>query len=153
MSQADIELRLQRSTERFFVDLRELIAQAARAAVHEALSATTIKLAEPADQEDPAETPRSSRASVPVERPEEPEEEDEEELELARSGKRSKREVEELTDRLLEYIERYPGQRMEQISAGLGVPSRDLSLPMRNLERENHLRVVGQKRATCYYAR
>jgi hypothetical protein len=42
---------------------------------------------------------------------------------------------------------------MEEISAGLGVPSSELTLPMRTLVRENHLRTLGEKRATIYFAR
>jgi hypothetical protein len=146
MSQADIELRVRRSTDRFLADLQALVAQAARAAVHEALSASigaSPAASTPSESPTPAKRKSPSRNDKPSVAAQE----------LGDRRKRTKREVEELTDMLLEYIERHPGQRMEEISAGLGVPSIELTLPMRNLARENHLRMVGQKRATAYYAR
>lgn len=71
----------------------------------------------------------------------------------AGGGKRTAQELEVVTDRLLRYIEANPGQRMEQIAEGLSTPSKELTLPMKKLLRENHLRTKGQKRATTYRAR
>jgi hypothetical protein len=45
------------------------------------------------------------------------------------------------------------GVRMEQISAALKIPTKDLVLPMNTLLTENKVRTTGQRRATNYFLR
>jgi hypothetical protein len=152
MASSEIERRINRCTDDFVTDLEQLIVQAAQVCVRDALSQGL-----PADLS--AAMDWKTKSSVPRPAPKrqravaEPETTETDDDDAARRKKRSKHEVEAITDQLLEYIESNPGLRMGQISDGLGIPSSDLTLPMRNLVRENHLRTVGQKRATMYFAR
>lgn len=151
MATTDIERRIDRCTDAFVSDLAELIVQAAQACVRDALAkGLHVDLSAAMDWKsktlEPAHAPKRQRVEEDVESESETDE-------GGRRKKRSKQQVEAITDQLLEYIEANPGLRMGQISDGLGIPSGDLTLPMRNLVRENHLRTVGQKRATMYFAR
>jgi hypothetical protein len=167
MAQPKFEEQLRRSTEKLMADLRVLIRQAAQESVRQALTARSgaptsrrrtpsmpplhPHLEDAGGEAHEEEMPDSTRT---LRRPTTPLNEGAGEVTSGtRLGKRSRQAVEALTDRLLEYIEHNPGQRMEEISAGLGVPSSELTLPMRNLVRENHLRTLGEKRATIYFAR
>lgn len=71
----------------------------------------------------------------------------------AKRGKRTGEEVDALADKLLKYIAKHPGQRMEQISAGMNMSSKELTLPLQKLKNEKRLKTKGQKRATEYSAR
>ena len=68
-----------------------------------------------------------------------------------RGAKRTRREIEELAQTIVDYVESTPGQSVEQMSEAMGVPSGDLSLPIRKLIRARKLRSEGEKRATRYY--
>lgn len=69
------------------------------------------------------------------------------------SGKRTAKELEALSEMLLKFIEKHPGSRMEQIAEGMGISSRELTLPLRYLKEEGHIKTKGQKRATAYFAK
>jgi hypothetical protein len=71
----------------------------------------------------------------------------------SKRGKRTGAEVEALAEKLHKYIGKHPGQRMEQISAGMNVSSKDLTLPLQKLKGDRKLKTKGQKRATEYYAK
>ena len=68
-----------------------------------------------------------------------------------KSGKRSPEEIQETADQLLNHIRENPGQRMEAIAKSLGSTTKDLTLPIKKLLQNGHVRVEGQKRATSYY--
>ena len=68
-----------------------------------------------------------------------------------KSGKRSPEEIAETADQLLTYIRENPGQRMEAIAKALDSTTKDLTLPIKKLLQQGHVRVEGQKRATSYY--
>jgi hypothetical protein len=68
-----------------------------------------------------------------------------------KSGKRSPEEIAETADQLLAYIRENPGQRMEAIAKALDSTTKDLTLPIKKLLQQGHVRVEGQKRATSYY--
>ena len=68
-----------------------------------------------------------------------------------KSGKRSPEEIAETADQLLTYIRENPGQRMEAIAKALDSTTKDLTLPIKKLLSQGHVRVEGQKRATSYY--
>lgn len=155
MASSDIERRINRCTDDFVSDLERLIVEVAQACVRDALAkGLEIDLSAAMDWKmksaQPSEAPKRAR---PAARADEEADDDAGDDDGGRRKKRSKQEVEAITDQLLAYIEENPGLRMGQISDGLGIPSGDLTLPMRNLVRENHLRTVGQKRATMYFAR
>ncbi len=71
---------------------------------------------------------------------------------LQRGGKRTAREIEAMTDEIYKYIQQNPGLGVEQISMGLGQPSKDLTLPIKKLIATGKLSTKGQKRATKYFA-
>jgi hypothetical protein len=71
-------------------------------------------------------------------------------------GKRTKRtgdQLDALVAGLLKYIAKHPGQRMEQIAAGMKIASKELTLPIQKLKAEGRLKTKGQKRATAYFAK
>lgn len=67
--------------------------------------------------------------------------------------KRDPGEIERLTDRLLDYVKGNPGQRIEQIAAGMSTVTKELNLPVKKLIAQKSLKTKGQKRATQYFAR
>ena len=64
--------------------------------------------------------------------------------------KRDPRDLARLVERLADYIRTNPGQRIEQINRALGVPTKDLTLPIRKLLSSHRIIAVGEKRATTY---
>jgi hypothetical protein len=71
----------------------------------------------------------------------------------AKGAKRSPDELEKLTARLAGFIKSNAGQRIEQIAQGMGVSTKELSLPARKLLAKKAIRTKGQKRATQYFPR
>jgi len=69
----------------------------------------------------------------------------------AKGEKRPSNEIESVRTRLLEFIERNPGLRVEQINAKLGTTTRDVALPLRKLIGEGVIRSEGEKRSTQYF--
>jgi hypothetical protein len=70
-----------------------------------------------------------------------------------KGGKRSPEELEQLTKTLLAAIKKAPGSRIEQIGKTVGVPTKELALPIRKLLADKAIGKKGQKRATTYSAR
>ena len=70
-----------------------------------------------------------------------------------RGAKRAPEELEALTGKLRAYVAKNPGQRIEQIGAGLGVATKELALPAKKLIAAKQLSKKGQKRATTYFAK
>lgn len=66
-------------------------------------------------------------------------------------GKRSAEELESMTSSVIDYINKNPGQGVEQIARELGVSSKELVLPIRKLVSTGKLSTEGQKRATKYF--
>jgi hypothetical protein len=67
--------------------------------------------------------------------------------------KRDPGELKQLTERLLAYVTKNRGQRIEQIGKGMGTTTKELKLPAQKLIAEKKIRTTGQKRATTYFAR
>lgn len=70
--------------------------------------------------------------------------------ERAPGEKRSPQELAALTERTFLFIKSNPSVRMEALSKGLGVETRELSLPIKKLLADKKIRAMGQKRATEY---
>jgi len=67
-------------------------------------------------------------------------------------SKRSPAELAALIKKLHSHIAKHPGLRIEKISAGLGLPTKALVLPVKRLISERKVTTKGQKRATVYFA-
>lgn len=65
--------------------------------------------------------------------------------------KRPPAELAKLTDKLGDYIKSNPGRRMEAIGKALGMPTRELNLPIKKLLAAKRIRSEGHKRATEYF--
>ncbi|MDX2052452.1 MAG: hypothetical protein SFV15_08685 [Polyangiaceae bacterium] len=138
----NVERAFQRAGDAFVADLKVLIQKATQEALRQALaenSAASRQLVLPLDDVE-ARAPEAVPEAAPAPEPE-------------RLSKREQEAVDRLADQVLEYIEAQPGQRLEEISVGMGVSAADLRLPMRLLVRENHLRLVGEESSAAYYAR
>jgi hypothetical protein len=57
----------------------------------------------------------------------------------------------DLETRLLAYVREKPGERMEEISRGLAIPSSEIKPIMRRLVRSGAVLSVGQRRVTKYF--
>ncbi|MDX2052616.1 MAG: DNA-binding protein [Polyangiaceae bacterium] len=68
-----------------------------------------------------------------------------------RGGKRSADELVAMSGEILNHVRQNPGQGVEQISAALGISSKELTLPIRKLVGQGELKTEGQKRATKYF--
>jgi hypothetical protein len=67
-------------------------------------------------------------------------------------AKRTPAELDALVKKLHAHVVKNPGQRIEKIGAGLGIPTKERALPARKLLSEKRLATKGQKRATLYFA-
>ena len=65
--------------------------------------------------------------------------------------KRPPAELAKLVDRLGAHIKANPGQRMEAIGKALGLPTKELNLPIKKLLAGKTIRSEGHKRATEYF--
>jgi hypothetical protein len=66
-------------------------------------------------------------------------------------AKRSSGELEAVQAELISYLKHHAGERIEQIAVGMGISTKELSLPVRKLVAAGQLRTEGQKRATQYF--
>lgn len=67
--------------------------------------------------------------------------------------KRTRAQLEAVKKALADYIAKHAGERIEQIGKGLGIPTKDLSRPARQLIDAKLIKTTGAKRATKYYPR
>jgi hypothetical protein len=70
-----------------------------------------------------------------------------------KGAKRTPEELEQLIKKLHTYVAKNPGQRIEQIAAGLDISTKELNLPAKKLIGDKKLSTKGQKRATTYFAK
>jgi hypothetical protein len=71
----------------------------------------------------------------------------------AKGTKRSPDELADLSERLLGYLAKNPGRRIEQIAEGMGLGTKELSLPIKRLVATRKIAKKGAKRATTYSAK
>ncbi|MFN0006697.1 MAG: hypothetical protein ACKVXR_02225 [Planctomycetota bacterium] len=74
----------------------------------------------------------------------------------ARAGKRAKRsseQVDAMAARVLAQVRSKQGQRLEQISKAMKLPSKELKLPVAKLLAAKKLKTKGQKRGTQYFTK
>jgi len=130
MSNTDTAIR--EAVESFVEQLKGLIQQAALESVQAALGAGGQTRRGAAPARGAASVVRTGRS---------------------KGAKRSPEELEALVKKLHAHVAKNPGQRIETIGAGLGVPTKELVLPVKKLLGEKKLSTKGQKRATTYFAK
>lgn len=72
---------------------------------------------------------------------------------VAKGQRRSPAAIRAVADKFLAYVKKSPGEGIEAIGRGLGLPTSELVLPVKMLRAEKRLKVKGEKRATRYSAR
>jgi hypothetical protein len=135
-SQLDRDIRTR--IEDFLNEMSQLVKSSALEAVHAALGGTGAA-ASAARRRGPGRPRKAAAAAAPA----------------ARGGKRDRRSAEDVqatADAFLAYVKSNEGQRLEEISRGLGRPSKELKLPVIKLMQAGSLRTEGQKRGTKYFA-
>jgi hypothetical protein len=70
-----------------------------------------------------------------------------------RGAKRPPEELVRLTERLHQYIQSHPGQRIEEIARGMETSTKELNLPAKKLISGKQVKTKGHKRATQYFAK
>ena len=128
MSPSTINEQIQARIESFTLELTELVKQAAVASVQEALNGDA-----PARRGKQARRPAVQRSST-------------------RSSRRSTEQVEDMKKTVLAHVKSNQGHRLEEISAALKTPSKDLKRPVALLLEAKKLKKRGQKRGTQYFA-
>lgn len=128
-----IDDQIKERIEDFTTELSELVRQAALTSIHEALggqlAATAVK-------------PRSAKANA--------------RKVTKKTGKggrirRSPADLEKLSNKVIGYVGKNPGSRLEHISAGIGLESSELKKPVAELLANKQLKKEGQKRGTTYW--
>jgi len=119
------------AVEAFVEELKRIIEQAALESVQSVLGGSR-----PTTGRAP-KTARAAAAKVPTRR--------------SKGAKRTTEELEALMKKLHAFIAKNPGQRVEQIGGSLGVPTKELVLPVKKLLAEKQIGTKGQKRATTYF--
>ncbi len=141
MPNKNIEVDLRERVDAFVSDIAELIRRSALEIVRQALGGTSPQAPARSTAARSRATPRSA---PPARRP----------GPRSKTGRirRSPEELEELGGTFLEHVRAHPGQRLEQISAALGVSTKDLKRPVQQLSDQKAIRTEGQKRGTRYFA-
>jgi hypothetical protein len=70
-----------------------------------------------------------------------------------KGGKRTPEVIEAQTKALLGAIKKTPGSSIEQLSAALKIPTKELALPVLKLWDEKAIKTTGQKRGTKYFSK
>jgi len=131
MSNIDEEVR--EAVESFVVQLKGLIQRAALESVQSALNGGGGTSRRGEAKRAPSRAPVASQGGYES------------------SSKRSPAELAALIKKLHSHISKHPGQRIEKIGEGLGVPTKALVLPVKRLISEKKVTTKGQKRATVYF--
>ena len=134
---SSIEKQIRNSIESFVAELNGLVRQAAVEAVSHALGGNAAPAGRAAGR-DAKTAPAAARARPRKSR-------------RGRRVKRSPRVLAKLQGQLLEEITLNPGQRIEAIGKTLGVPTKDLNLPIKRLLVLKRIKKKGEKRATEYF--
>jgi hypothetical protein len=129
---ATIDDELRQAVESFVEQLKELIQRAALESVQSALNGGSSLSQRGSSR-------RSGRALLAPQ------------AQVA-SSKRTPEELAFLIKKLHGYILKHPGEGIEKIALGMGVPTKALVLPVKRLINDRKLVTKGQKRATLYFA-
>lgn len=132
MKQPTLDREIRSRIDAFASDLSQLIRASA---VQALLGALGAEQAAPA-----ARVPAAPASAAPVK------------ARRGKRGKRSSEDVQKTSADLLTYITSHPGERLEQIAVGMGLPSKALKLPIQKLFEAKSIRSEGQRRGMKYFA-
>ena len=136
MPKSQIEAQIEARTEAFAAELSALIRQAALEAVEAALAGSTAAPAPRRGRKPAAKKRATKKKAAPKKR-----------------GRRSAADIEALAAQVHQFVKANKGSRLEEISAGIGVASKELKRPVTDLLAAKALRKEGQKRGTKYFAK
>src|SRR5262249_20986768 len=147
-----LDQQLRSRTEAFLADLDSLVRRLALEAVSSALGAGP-KTAAPAKAPKAAPAkPASKRAPAPKKAaPATKAPAKKASTNRSPGEKRPPGELAALVEKLAGYIRGNPGQGAEAIGRALGVPTREMNLPIKKLLGARRIRSEGRKRATKYF--
>jgi predicted HTH transcriptional regulator len=129
MPPSNIDLQIRFHIESFTRELTELVKQAALSSVQDAFNGGAPARA---GRQTPTKRAAPRRSS--------------------RSGRRSSEQIENMGRTILAHVSSNQGHRLEEISAALKIPSKDLKRPVAILLEAKKLRKRGKKRGTQYFA-
>ena len=66
-------------------------------------------------------------------------------------GRRSPSDLEGMSEKIVSYVTKNPGQRIETINKAIGISTKDAALPIRKLVKDGVLKKKGNRRATAYF--
>lgn len=131
MSNKDIEALLHARIERFVEEIGELVRESAVAAVSEALGTAAIAVPKTRGRRS-----GSKKKPAPTRR---------------KRVRRSAEDLEKVGAKVVAYVAKNAGCRMEDMSKALGISTKELRRPVQELLTQKQLKTKGQKRATEYY--
>jgi hypothetical protein len=131
MKQSPLDREIRNRIDAFIHDVTSLVRSSALDAVMQALGPRAPAAASSAPAAPASKPPAKARG---------------------RRGKRSSDEVNAAAATLFDYISAHPGERLEQIGAGMGVATKELKLPVQKLFEAKAIRTEGQRRGTKYFA-
>ena len=126
MSQTKIDSQLRARIDAFIEDISELVREQAMQAVGDALGHATSQ-ATPKPATNKGSSTKKKRL------------------------RRSAEDLDKLADRIMKYVEKNEGCRMEDLSSSIGMPTKDLRRPLQLLLEEKTLKTKGKKRGTQYF--
>jgi len=144
MPKGDIHAQIDARVQEFVNDLTELIRESAFEAVREAIEGASSGAATPRR--------RAASAGRGGVRKATKKKAGRRRKKGGRRVRRSEEEIAALGSTFLDYVRANPGQRLEEIGAGLSMDTADLKRPVTNLIEAGKLRTEGQKRGTKYFA-
>jgi hypothetical protein len=135
MAKSQIENEIQARTEAFAAELSVLIRKAALEAVESALAGSSTTA--PARRGKKVASKKTTKKKAT----------------RKKRGRRSAEDIEALAGQVHQFVMANKGSRLEEISAGIGVASKELKRPVTDLLAAKALRKEGQKRGTKYFAK
>jgi hypothetical protein len=160
----NVETQIKSRVESFVGELSELVKKAALEAVTSALKggtapAPSVAKAPAAAPKKRAPAPPAAKAAKPAPKATKPAAKAAPAAAPAPAAatkrkagqKRSPDEIVKTTDKLLQYITKNSGQRIEEIAKGVGHSTKELTLPVKKLLNDKKITAKGEKRATRYF--
>jgi DNA-binding NtrC family response regulator len=145
----NVDTQIKSRVDSFVAELSALVKKAALEAVSNAIKgeapAPSVAKAPAAKKRAPAPAPAKAPAKAAKAAPAAA-------ASKRKAGqKRSPDEIAKTTDKLLGYITKNSGQRIEEIAKGVGSSTKELTLPIKKLLNDKKITAKGEKRATRYF--